>query len=96
LENILTRAAIATQGDVILDESVSPLVDKKEQKHKNKGDLSAIPSLQEVEKEHILRILQRTNWHLAKTSVSLQISRSTLWRKIKEYGIVIRENADEK
>lgn len=96
LENILTRAAIATQGDVILDESVSPLVDKKEHKHKNKGDLSAIPSLQEVEKEHILRVLLRTNWHLAKTSDSLQISRSTLWRKIKEYGIVIRENADEK
>jgi two-component system, NtrC family, response regulator AtoC len=96
LENILTRAAIATQGDVILDESVSPLVDKKEHKHKNKGDLSAIPSLQEVEKEHILRVLLRTNWHLAKTSDSLQISRSTLWRKIKEYGIVIRENVDEK
>jgi two-component system response regulator AtoC len=94
LENILTRAAIATQGDVILDESVSPLVDKKE--HKNIGDLSTIPSLQEVEKEHILRVLLRTNWHLAKTSDSLQISRSTLWRKIKEYGIVIRENAAEK
>jgi two-component system, NtrC family, response regulator AtoC len=96
LENILTRAAIATQGDVILDESMSPLVDKRGHKDKNKGDLSTIPSLQEVEKEHILKVLQHTNWHLAKTSDSLQISRSTLWRKIKEYEIVVRGESDEK
>jgi two-component system response regulator AtoC len=96
LENILTRAAIATQGDVILDESVSPLVDKRGHKDQNKGDFSTIPSLQEVEKKHILKVLQHTNWHLAKTSESLQISRSTLWRKIKEYEIVVPGESDEK
>jgi two-component system response regulator AtoC len=95
LENILTRAAIATLGEVILNESVSLLVEKKEQKGKDKNYLSTIPSLQEVEKEHILRVLQHNNWHLVKTSESLQISRSTLWRKIKEYGIVIKEGSRE-
>jgi two-component system response regulator AtoC len=91
LENVLTRAAIATAGEVILNESVSSLVEKSVQKEEEKTDLSTIPSLQEVEKEHIVRVLQHTNWHLAKASESLQISRSTLWRKIKEYEIVIRE-----
>lgn len=94
LENILTRAAIATFGEVILNESVSTLVDKKDQKVKDKNNFSTIPSLQEVEKEHIMRVLHHTNWHLAKASESLQISRSTLWRKIKEYEIVM--NGDTK
>ena len=93
LENILTRAAIATRGDVILDESLSLLVHKKELKGKEKSDFSSIPSLQEVEKEHIVRVLQHSKWHLAKASESLQISRSTLWRKIKEYEITIKEDS---
>jgi two-component system response regulator AtoC len=92
LENILTRAAIATLGDIILDESLSDLVQKRDLKQKEKSDFSLVPSLQEIEKEHIIKVLQHTNWHLAKASESLQISRSTLWRKIKEYGITMRED----
>jgi transcriptional regulator of acetoin/glycerol metabolism len=61
-------------------------------KQKEKSDFSLIPSLQEIEKEHIIKVLQHTNWHLAKASESLQISRSTLWRKIKEYEISIKED----
>lgn len=91
LENILTRAAIATLGEIILDDSLALLVQKKETREKSKEEISVIPSLEEVEKEHIIRVLEHTNWHLAKTSESLQISRSTLWRKIKEYGISIKE-----
>jgi two-component system response regulator AtoC len=94
LENILTRAAIVTLGDVILEESLSELVLKKDQKHCEKNDFSSIPSLQEVEREHIIRVLHHTNWHLAKASESLQISRSTLWRKIKEYEIAMKEDVN--
>jgi two-component system response regulator AtoC len=92
LENILTRAAIATLGDVILDESLSELTQKRDMRQNEQSDFSSIPSLQDVEKEHIIRVLQQTKWHLAKASESLQISRSTLWRKIKEYGIAIKED----
>jgi two-component system response regulator AtoC len=87
LENTLTRAAIATHGDVVLDESISLLVDKKEIKEKNKSDLSEIPSLQDIEKEHILRVLQHARWHLGKTCEFLCVSRPTLRQKMKEYGI---------
>jgi len=96
LENVLTRAAIATLGEVILNESVSSLVEKRELKDEQRDDFSTIPSLQEVEKEHITKVLQHTNWHLARTSESLQISRSTLWRKIKEYGIVVNEDTENR
>lgn len=96
LENVLTRAAIATLGEVILNESVSSLVEERELKDEQRDDFSTIPSLQEVEKEHITKVLQHTNWHLARTSESLQISRSTLWRKIKEYGIVVNEDTENR
>jgi len=87
LENILTRAAIGTHGDVILDEFVAPLLPKDEVMEREKQDLASIPSLQEVEKEHILKVLNHTDWHPAKTCEFLRISRTTLWRKMKAYGI---------
>lgn len=87
LENILTRAAIASPSEVILDESLSSLVQKSESAGKEKTDILTMPSLQEVEKEHIIRVLQHTNWHLGKACDFLCISRPTLRQKMKEYGI---------
>lgn len=88
LENILTRAAIATQGEVILDDLITaPLSGKKEDNDGHKQDMSDILSLQEIENEHILRVLNHTHWHLGKTCELLGISRPTLRQKLKEYGI---------
>lgn len=87
LENILTRAAIASPSEVILDESLSSLVQKSESAGKEKTDILTMPSLQEVEKEHIIRVLQHTHWHLGKACDFLCISRPTLRQKMKEYGI---------
>lgn len=43
--------------------------------------------LQAVEREVIVQILKKTNWNYKKTVEKLKISRTTLWRKLKEYGI---------
>ena len=91
LENILTRAAIGTQGDVILDDVIAPLLGKNESRNPDKQDVSNILSLQEIEKGHILKVLRHTGWHVAKTCDLLSISRTTLWRKMKEYGISPRQ-----
>jgi len=87
LENVLTRTAIVTPGEVILDESLSLLVHKSETLEKEKADILTMPSLQEVEKEHIMRVLEYTHWHLGKACDLLCISRPTLRQKMKEYGI---------
>lgn len=42
-------------------------------------------SLSDVEKEHIHKILQETDWNISKTSAILGIDRSTLYNKIKKY-----------
>lgn len=82
LENVLTKAALVTQGDVILEEDVAPLLSAQEETQEGSG-----MSLEEVEREHILRVLQYTGWHYGKTCKLLGISRPTLRQKMKKYGI---------
>jgi DNA-binding NtrC family response regulator len=45
-------------------------------------------TLDEVEKRHILRILESTGWNKSKTSKILNISRPTLDRKIERYDLL--------
>lgn len=44
-------------------------------------------SLAEVEKEHIRRVLERHHGNATATARQLGISRTTLWRKLREYGL---------
>jgi len=43
-------------------------------------------SLQEHEREYINQVLHRLHYNYSETARRLGVSRSTLWRKIKEYG----------
>jgi two-component system response regulator HydG len=45
-------------------------------------------SLENVELEHIRRILEKTGYHKSKTAEILGISRKTLDRKIAEYSLI--------
>jgi two-component system, NtrC family, response regulator AtoC len=87
LENVLTHAAINTQGEVILEDLVIPLVGKRPTRQGNGKEISYGESLQNVEKEYIIKILDRTRWHLGKTCELLGISRPTLRNKLRTYGI---------
>ena len=44
-------------------------------------------SLDELEQEHILATLEKTNWNKSQTAAILGIERSTLDRKLKRYGV---------
>lgn len=43
-------------------------------------------SLEETEKETILRTLDSTHWNISRAARLLQVSRNTLYRKLSEYG----------
>jgi DNA-binding NtrC family response regulator len=43
--------------------------------------------LEEIEKRHILRTLEHTNWNKSQAATILKIERSTLDRKIKSYDL---------
>ena len=83
LENALTRAAILAKGDVILEENL-PL-----EPAEKKLFLKDLVALKEVEKNYIQHVLKATKGNKTKASKILQISRPTLDKKIKEYGLEV-------
>jgi len=96
MENLLTHVAINTQGEVILEEAITPMLGEKLQNHQNQfqnhqNHKDALnhnkQKLRDLEKEHITEVLNRTHWHLGKACELLGISRPTLRHKIKAYEI---------
>ena len=54
------------------------------------GAFNAMPlrdALQEPEKQIILAALEANNWNRQKTAQVLDINRTTLYKKIKQYGL---------
>jgi DNA-binding NtrC family response regulator len=51
-------------------------------------------SLAEIEKNYILSVLQEVNWNQAAACKILELSKTTLYRRLKEYGIDTRMNGD--
>jgi len=96
IENLLTQAAINTQGEIILEEAIIPMLGEKLQSHQNQFQNHQIQKdllnnnkqkLKDIEKEHIIEVLNRTHWHLGKACELLGISRPTLRHKIRAYEI---------
>ncbi|OQX88943.1 hypothetical protein B6D60_00600 [candidate division KSB1 bacterium 4484_87] len=100
LKNVIERAAILCQGDMIDVEHLAieiqntpqkeniqvpavPMIDEEPEPEEQKEPLT----LQEVEREHIIKTLREFNGNKSKAARALQISRSTLREKLKQYGI---------
>lgn len=80
LENAIERAVVVGKERQIMPEDL-PIFNP---------DLSSpvlVKSIKEVEKAHITQILNENKWNIARTSKILGINRSTLYAKIKSYGI---------
>jgi two-component system, NtrC family, response regulator AtoC len=89
LENVLTRAAVLSQGDMLLEEHlVDPGITPRQDGPTLPSAVNdRIATLDEVERAHIVRVWALTKGHKGKTCQMLGISRPTLERKLKKYGI---------
>jgi DNA-binding NtrC family response regulator len=85
LENTLTRAAVLAKSDV-LDETLLPLGSASAPALDADSE-GALPTLREIERRHIARVLSHTEWNKRRACAILDISRPTLDRKIEEYGL---------
>ena len=94
LENTLTRALVLAKSDV-LDETLIHLGSGSTGGHEvNDADAEgALPTLREIERRHIARVLAHTEWNKRRACAVLDISRPTLDRKIEEYGLKREEEA---
>jgi len=85
LGNIIERC-VALADDPIISLQDIPTGDKTTTIPTNTDCIdNDLPSLAELEKRYILKILAKNNNNKEKTSSILGINKTTLWRKLKEY-----------
>ena len=83
LENIVQRSVALAENDVIRINDLPPDLQKLEfNTFKGEGLLA----LEEMEKLHIAKVLDKTNYNKSLSSKILNLPRTTLWRKMKKYG----------
>jgi DNA-binding NtrC family response regulator len=85
LENVIERAVTLARGEKVMPEDLPPAI------HGSRGDKKVIDEaasrtlpLEEVEKEYILRILEKTGGNKYQAAQILGIDRKTLYRKLGE------------
>ena len=81
LENVVERAVILCESDLLGAEDLSVPTPAMI------AELGTNPSLEEMEKNYILRVLKEANGNQSKASQLLGIDRKTLYLKLKKYGI---------
>lgn len=93
LENAIERAVILSEGDTL---RLSDISEKIVAGPVRKGSLvidTPCLTLDELEKEYILKVLNYTNWQKKRTSEVLGINPSTLYRKLIAYGIAEKDGS---
>src|SRR3989442_2984079 len=90
LENAIERAVTLAEGSEVTPADLPPAIREPRVPLLERG--SAFPysenlTLSQLEAEHIRRVLTHTARNPTKAAKTLGISRSTLWRKMREYGL---------
>jgi transcriptional regulator of acetoin/glycerol metabolism len=48
---------------------------------------SSIESLEELEKKHVSKILEKYSWNISRSAKALNVDRATLYNKIRKYNL---------
>jgi DNA-binding NtrC family response regulator len=88
LENVIERAALLSKGKFIsvedLPDSIKTEQDRQPKQYKQMNLKEALAG---PEKEIIRRALQANHWNRQETAKALDINRTTLFKKMKHYGL---------
>ena len=85
LENTIIQAMILTHGDVLEKKNLPPFYHATHRVEP--AEQSQLVSMAAVEKVHIKKVLEASNWNKMAASGILQITRPTLNKKIEKYGL---------
>jgi len=84
LSNIIERAVALSEGEILHLDEIPVSVHTSEESNADSIDYDQ-PSLAELEKRYILKLLIAHNDNREKTAAVLGVNKSTLWRKLKDY-----------
>ena len=103
LRNCLERAVLLCDNDTITQRELPPEIAFRTERPavsvsfaapQSNGAASfqnaAPTNLRDVERQQIVGALEKTGWHRGKTADILGISPSTLYRRLREYGLEVR------
>ena len=85
LENIIQRSVALAESEVIRIVDLPPDLQKLEF---NTLEGKGLLALEEMEKLHIAKVLDKTDYNKSLSSKILDLPRTTLWRKMKKYGLL--------
>lgn len=87
LRNVIERAMVVAKGNLVELDDLSfffPVVETDPRE--------TVPSLDEVEKIHIQKVLELTNGNIAQAAAILKVSRLTMYNKIEKYQLKKNKN----
>jgi DNA-binding NtrC family response regulator len=86
LENIIERMVILQESDTLGVEDLPAKIRKPWSQDESLTLDSPLLSLEEVERRHLMRVLNETGWQKRKAAHVLGINASTLYRKLQRFG----------
>jgi transcriptional regulator with PAS, ATPase and Fis domain len=87
LKNVMRRAALHTETDMIDTDCIESLLRQKSRDRYPFADLSLKEAVKDLERKMITEALARTEGNKTKAAEMLELSYATLFAKIKEFGI---------
>ena len=87
LRNVIERAALLSEwGTISPDDLALPMAHVAPGAHESTDDGL---TLQQLERQHIIKVLKLENGSVDKAAVRLGIPRSTLYSRLKQHGIAL-------
>jgi DNA-binding NtrC family response regulator len=88
LENVIERAVLLSKNKHIEPEDLPiSIIQSQDLRQQSYNSMSLKESLAEPEKNIIRQALEANGWNRQKTAEALQINRTTLFKKMKQYGL---------
>ncbi len=94
LRTVIERAVLVTRGTDHAQEIRAQDLALSSPASAGHALVGSQTTLEELERQHILAVLEQTNWHQGNAAKVLGISSKTLYRKIREYGFARPKRSD--
>jgi len=88
LENALMKAVALSSADIVTRDALPAHIASRCAGAAEGARPAAERSLREIEKTHVLRVLEATGWHRGRTCAILEVSRPRLRRMIRQFALV--------